>query len=422
MELEKIKNKRVIECYKNLLKDLPPEKLEDKFKIGKHVVKARNILKHLKAGDRIGKIVSYAIKLHMVDHHSADQNEKVCKNKCEKEGKTVKNTTGIIVALLPTHPQSKRFDYTPIQKEFESIIREAVCNKPITLVCCKGEEATRNNLEIAINEYQPDFIYLTTITHGDIFKIWGEGSDVVLKVGDNFTKQICPNNHFHFVACSAGSFLGRWIVFNSAKYVHAYPGIYCINLSCPRPYVEASSTVDTELLKGKSHSYAHWQCKKMYREKAREQLCKNNCLDYLFLKLDGFQKTGYGPAAESTLFDRAIPSTTRTMYIENIKMSYEYERLGPFKKLRGRVTLTVIDEEGKPVPGATVAGIWSGNAVNRSKGNTDSLGKVTLYSDWYWSRTGKFTFTVENIEHKDMKYMPEKNKQTSGNIKVGFSW
>ena len=69
------------------------------------------------------------------------------------------------------------------------------------------------------------------------------------------------------------------------------------------------------------------------------------------------------------------------------------------------VTVTVVDQAGAPVSGATVTGAWSGAVAGISIGMTGSDGKVTLVSSNSKTSTS-MTFTVTNITHSSFSYDP----------------
>jgi hypothetical protein len=80
--------------------------------------------------------------------------------------------------------------------------------------------------------------------------------------------------------------------------------------------------------------------------------------------------------------------------------------------------VTIYDESGNPVDGATVSGHWSGLTSDTDSGTTDSSGKVVLYSNWVWFASGTFTFTVDNVEKSGYIYDSSANKETSDSITV----
>jgi hypothetical protein len=67
--------------------------------------------------------------------------------------------------------------------------------------------------------------------------------------------------------------------------------------------------------------------------------------------------------------------------------------------ISGLATITVVDENGNAVSGATVSGAWSGAAISGvTTGTTDAAGKVMLGSDLVRQFPGAtFTFTVTKV-------------------------
>jgi hypothetical protein len=84
---------------------------------------------------------------------------------------------------------------------------------------------------------------------------------------------------------------------------------------------------------------------------------------------------------------------------------------GPNK--RAQATITVQDENGQPVPNATVAGDFTGtfNEPGRT-GTTNSSGVATITSNGKTGGTVTATFCVTNITHASMSYNPAANVET----------
>ncbi len=104
------------------------------------------------------------------------------------------------------------------------------------------------------------------------------------------------------------------------------------------------------------------------------------------------------------------------MHVESIEMDVQYAWWGLI--VRAYATVTIYDANGNPVEGATVSGHWSGLTSDSDSGTTDSNGKVTLYSDWIWTTSGTFTFTVDNVEKDGYIYDSSANKETSDSISI----
>jgi PKD repeat protein len=79
-------------------------------------------------------------------------------------------------------------------------------------------------------------------------------------------------------------------------------------------------------------------------------------------------------------------------------------------------SVTVLDRNGKPVPGATVAGSWSGLNQGTSSGATDASGVATLTSPQS-STSGTFLFTLSTVTAPSgYTYNLQLNKVTSVSI------
>ncbi len=104
------------------------------------------------------------------------------------------------------------------------------------------------------------------------------------------------------------------------------------------------------------------------------------------------------------------------MHVESIDMSTQSIYWGWFT--RAVATVTIYDENGNPVEGATVSGHWSGLTSDTEQGTTDANGQVTFYSNWVFLASGTFTFTVDNVEKSGWIYDSAANKETSDSITV----
>ncbi len=64
--------------------------------------------------------------------------------------------------------------------------------------------------------------------------------------------------------------------------------------------------------------------------------------------------------------------------------------------------MTIVDDNGVNVQGATVSGEWSSATADLDSGATDASGKVTFYSDEVEvlkGNTATFTFTVNDVSY-----------------------
>jgi hypothetical protein len=84
-------------------------------------------------------------------------------------------------------------------------------------------------------------------------------------------------------------------------------------------------------------------------------------------------------------------------------------------------SVKVVDQDGIPVPGARVYGVWSISTRDSDNGLTNLAGLVSLNSDRVTKRTNfprVFTFTVTNIVLDGYTYDSASNARTSGIISV----
>jgi hypothetical protein len=81
-------------------------------------------------------------------------------------------------------------------------------------------------------------------------------------------------------------------------------------------------------------------------------------------------------------------------------------------------TVTIVDQSGSPVEGATVSGHWSGATSDSDTGGTGANGKVSLESDKVKNAPSgtTFTFTVDNVVLAGWTYDSSANIETSDSI------
>jgi hypothetical protein len=102
------------------------------------------------------------------------------------------------------------------------------------------------------------------------------------------------------------------------------------------------------------------------------------------------------------------------LHVQSISMG-----LVPGTFTRAAAIVTVVDQNNRVVPGATVYGTWSGATSDSDSGLTSSLGKVTLSSNFIRSSPGlSFTFTITNIELAGYSYNHWANVVTSKTIVI----
>ncbi len=105
----------------------------------------------------------------------------------------------------------------------------------------------------------------------------------------------------------------------------------------------------------------------------------------------------------------------KTMHVSSIVMS-----TAKINKnlLYATATVTIVNEAGLPVQGATVSGKWSGLTSDSDSGTTDVDGRVILKSDTVRKTSGTFTFTVNNVVKTGWVYNQSANLETSDSITV----
>lgn len=111
-----------------------------------------------------------------------------------------------------------------------------------------------------------------------------------------------------------------------------------------------------------------------------------------------------------------IPTTTRTMHVDSIDMGLKVAGIN----ISALATVTVVDANGLPVAGVTVAGQWSGATSDADSGITDAAGQVYLVSD-YLKRAAAgttYTFTVADVSLPDWTYDQDGNGETSDSITI----
>jgi len=112
-------------------------------------------------------------------------------------------------------------------------------------------------------------------------------------------------------------------------------------------------------------------------------------------------------------------SSTGTMHVHNIDMSFNKATAGPNTFYTAVATVTVFDSDGNPVEGATVYGQWSGATNDTDSGITDIYGQVSLESDKVRNPAGGTTFTfIVNDVIKDGWTYDLESSVTSGSIIV----
>ncbi|PKM78866.1 MAG: hypothetical protein CVU88_08760, partial [Firmicutes bacterium HGW-Firmicutes-13] len=107
---------------------------------------------------------------------------------------------------------------------------------------------------------------------------------------------------------------------------------------------------------------------------------------------------------------------TDNIHVSDIDMSFKTAGIN----VNAIAIVTIVDEIGVPVEGATVSGTWSGATSDKDSGVTDTYGKVSLESNKVKKpKSGTtFTFTVDDVTKEGWKYISSENVETSDSITV----
>ena len=76
----------------------------------------------------------------------------------------------------------------------------------------------------------------------------------------------------------------------------------------------------------------------------------------------------------------------------------------------------VLDANGLPVAGATVAGTWSGLVSRSSTATSGSSGLASFSSPTSRATSGSFNFKVTGVSKAGYNYLPASNTETSDSI------
>lgn len=127
---------------------------------------------------------------------------------------------------------------------------------------------------------------------------------------------------------------------------------------------------------------------------------------YLVTKQDGGIRSISSPTC-----DTGPDCTESGVSVSNIGV--QLEDVGK-RHTRAAATVTIVDESGAPVPGATAYGQWSGLVDENQTGNTDQSGNATFTSPKISkSASGQFVFSVTDVIVAGYVYDPVANVETS---------
>jgi hypothetical protein len=101
----------------------------------------------------------------------------------------------------------------------------------------------------------------------------------------------------------------------------------------------------------------------------------------------------------------------KTMYVADIAMSVVSSSAGK----SARAVVTIRDNQGKPVAGASVRGSWSGLVTGSATGITGADGKV-IFNSKKTKKKGAITFAVTGVSASGYAYTPAQNVETKDSI------
>ena len=107
------------------------------------------------------------------------------------------------------------------------------------------------------------------------------------------------------------------------------------------------------------------------------------------------------------------PSGDGVVYVDNIAMTTS---TAGGNRTEARAIVTILDDAGSVVSGASVSGQWSGLTSDSDTGTTDGSGNVTLTSSKVRNANGTYTFTVTGVTASGMNYNSALNQETSDAI------
>jgi PKD repeat protein len=103
--------------------------------------------------------------------------------------------------------------------------------------------------------------------------------------------------------------------------------------------------------------------------------------------------------------------TAVSMHVASIAMSLTTNR----SNTRANAVVTLLDSDGRPVPGATVTGTWSGVVSGSASAISGSTGTASVASP-QTKKSGTFVFTVTGVTLAGYTYQPTLNIESSDSI------
>lgn len=109
-------------------------------------------------------------------------------------------------------------------------------------------------------------------------------------------------------------------------------------------------------------------------------------------------------------------STPVVMYVGELSLEQQSKVSGKNTFGWAVATVQVVDADGKTIPGASVAGSWSGLTAAAVSGTTDANGVVVFTSAQVKKPKGTLTFTVTGITCDEYAYDPTQNAYSAKSV------
>lgn len=123
--------------------------------------------------------------------------------------------------------------------------------------------------------------------------------------------------------------------------------------------------------------------------------------------------TGGLSSSASVSINVTAPVSQVVMSVFNISMGGMHRKV----QRSATATVTIQDDKGNPVSGATVSGNWSGAVSGQSTGTTGTDGRI-IFKSPNAKKGGTFTFTVNAVNKAEFVYDPALNVMTSNSVTV----
>ncbi|MEQ9106288.1 MAG: PKD domain-containing protein [Limnobacter sp.] len=123
--------------------------------------------------------------------------------------------------------------------------------------------------------------------------------------------------------------------------------------------------------------------------------------------------TGGLSSSASVSINVTAPVSQVVMSVFNISMDGMHRKV----QRSATATVTIQDDKGIPVSGATVSGNWSGAVSGQLTGTTGTDGRI-IFKSPNAKKSGTFTFTVKAVNKSEFVYDPALNVMTSNSVTV----